>query len=97
MTKGNTTKRKLKWITPEIQDLIRLRRRAERKLKNHKSEENIKEYRRLKGLTKLMLKRKRKEEWAKYVNSINHNTPSSQIWARSDDYQGKRLCTKSPD
>jgi hypothetical protein len=40
-------------------------------------------------LTKLMMKRKRKEEWAKYVNSINHNTQSSQIWAKIRRLSGK--------
>jgi hypothetical protein len=33
MTKGNITKRKLKWITPEIRDLIRLRREQNENLK----------------------------------------------------------------
>jgi hypothetical protein len=60
----DATQQKIKWMTDELRELNRERRRAERKLKNtnNRTTENITNYQRLKATTRMLLKRAKKEE-----------------------------------
>jgi Reverse transcriptase (RNA-dependent DNA polymerase)/Endonuclease-reverse transcriptase len=88
-TTGREPPKRLKWMTPEVQEAIRQRRRAERRLRNHRTTENIVEYKKLKAYAKLVMKRTRKEEWERYVNSITQQTPTTEIWGKIRQVSGK--------
>jgi len=91
-TSGNPPSKKIKWMTDELRELIRERRRAERKLKSfqHCTTENITNYQRLKATSRLLLKRARKEEWETFANTITRTTPSKEIWGKIRAISGKR-------
>jgi hypothetical protein len=71
-------------MADELRDLIKERRRAERKLKNinNRTTENITNYQRLKATSRLLLKRAKKEKWMKFANTITRSTPSKEIWGK---------------
>jgi ribonuclease HI len=89
-TKPNSSNKKLKWKTPEIQELIRARRRAERKLKKPHTIAEIIEYKRLKALVRLKIKKTRRNSWIEFAESINERTPTAIIWKKIGSIDGKR-------
>jgi hypothetical protein len=56
-TTGKPPRKNIKWMTEELRVLIRQRRSAERKLRNHKTDANLTEYHRLKATSRLLLKK----------------------------------------
>jgi Endonuclease-reverse transcriptase/Reverse transcriptase (RNA-dependent DNA polymerase) len=81
-TTGKPATKKIKWMTEELRELIRQRRRAERRLRNYKTDENVTEYQRLKATTRLLLKKARQEEWRQFVSTMTVHTPSREIWEK---------------
>jgi ribonuclease HI len=95
-TSGKPASRRIKWMTEELRELIRQRRRAERKLRNHKTDDNVRDYQRLKATTRLLLKKARQEEWRQFVNTMTVHTPSREIWGKIGAISGKRKSNKIP-
>jgi ribonuclease HI len=89
-TTGTQTKKPIRWMTEELRELIRQRRRAERRLRNHKTDDNLMEYHRLKATSRLLLKRARQEEWHRFTSTITSHTPSKEIWRKVGAISGKR-------
>jgi hypothetical protein len=67
-------KKKMKWITTEIRQKIRERRKTERTYKKKPSTENLLIYKRVKAETRRMMKKTRKEMWEEFVGTINEKT-----------------------
>jgi Reverse transcriptase (RNA-dependent DNA polymerase) len=89
-TSGKVPNKNIKWMTEELRELIRQRRRAERRLRNHKTDENITEFKRLKATTRLLLKKARRDAWREFTNSMTCHTPSKEIWNKIGAISGKR-------
>ncbi len=85
---GNKLKRPaVPWWSPEIQNLIRERRKVERTLKKHP--ENLKLFRLIRAKVKHQIKKAKKESWRKYTEKINITTPVSEIWSMIRKVDGK--------
>jgi ribonuclease HI len=95
-TSGKPPKRTIRWMTDELRDLIRQRRRAERRLRNHKTDENLMDFQRLKATTRLLLKRARQEEWRRFTNTMTNQTPAKEIWGKISAISGKRKSCNIP-
>jgi Reverse transcriptase (RNA-dependent DNA polymerase)/Endonuclease-reverse transcriptase len=88
-SKETISDKKLKWMTPEIRELIKNRRKAERKLKKPHTIDDVIEFKRLKAKVRLEIKTARKKCWHEFTNTITHQTPTQIIWRKISKINGR--------
>jgi hypothetical protein len=72
----NIKKNRIPWCTPEIQELIRERRRAERRHHINPTERTLIALRQARANARYHMKKARKETWKNYVDKKRCDTPS---------------------
>jgi len=88
---GDKLKRpQVPWWSPEIKDWIRKRRKAERKYKKTKSNEDLGAFRMLRAKVKYLIKKAKREKWREYVDTITTQTNPSSVWNKIGNISGKR-------
>jgi ribonuclease HI len=92
-TKEKTTPRKLKWMNPDLRELIRKRRKAEKVMRTRFSIPAKIEYKRLRAKVKYELKKARRKAWEEFASTITPQTPSSEIWNKMAKISGKAKST----
>jgi hypothetical protein len=88
-SKTTITKKTLKWMTPEIQNFIRERRKAERRMKRQNTPENVIEFKRLKAKVRWQIKNARRKAWEEYTSTLTNQTPTQQIWRKIGKIKGR--------
>jgi Reverse transcriptase (RNA-dependent DNA polymerase) len=76
-------------MNPEIQELIRERRKAERRMKRNHTTENIIEFKRLRAKVRWAVKKARKKAWEEYSNTLTNQTPTQEIWKKIGKIKGR--------
>lgn len=89
-TSSNSSRRPpLPWWGPEVKDAIQKRRRAHKNYDSDKSLEKLIELRRTRAKARFVQREAQKRSWQEYVNSLNCNTPPSEVWDKIRRLNGK--------
>jgi ribonuclease HI len=89
-TSTKTRNKHIPWMTEEIRQLKKDRRRAERLQRTHPSLENLIALRKCRAKLRYTMKMERKKSFKSYVDNITSQTPTSQIWGKISSLSGKR-------
>jgi ribonuclease HI len=81
------------WWSAEIKNWIRKRRKAERKYKKTRKEEDLAEFRKLRAKVKYLIKKAKREKWREYVDTITVQTNPTNMWNKIGKISGKRRST----
>lgn len=84
------------WWDSECSDMIRLRKNAEKDYCQNMSVENFLAFKRTAALAKRMFKKKKKDGWIKFCQSISPRTPSTVLWKAIKRYRGSYLSRDWP-
>jgi ribonuclease HI len=82
-------KKRVPWWTPAIQDLIRERRRAERRHHSNPTEGTLIAFRQARAKARYCMKKARRETWKNYVDEIRVDTPPKKVWGKIRAISGK--------
>jgi hypothetical protein len=79
ITSQEVPQRRLKWMTTEIREETKKRRKAERKHKSTPNTENLLEFKKLMTTVRRMMRKDKKEACEEFVGSINERTSSQEM------------------
>ena len=88
--------RPVPWWCEELRHLHRATRTALTRLRKHRNEENLIEYKRCRANFRRKMKAARQQSWASFVSSINSRTPFSLIWKKIGKIAGKYTPSPTP-
>jgi hypothetical protein len=93
---GNVHQTSVRWWSEEIKNLIRERRKAERKCNqnrrnNHNTENSqaLIDFRRIRARVRYLIKQVKREKWTQYVDTITVETPPTNVWSKIKKISGK--------
>ena len=82
------------WLNDECKEVIKCRKKAQRKLNIHPTAANIENYRIIRAKARRTIKARKRESWRKYVSSINNRTSIKKVWTMVRKISGKYSNTK---
>ena len=88
-TTGLFRRRPVPWWSDELKQLHRATRTALTRCRNHRTEENVIEYKRNRARFCRAIKSARRQSWANFISTINSKTPQSVIWQKMRKIAGK--------
>ena len=88
-TTGLFRRRPVPWWSNELKLLHRATRTALTRCRNHRTEENVIEYKRNRARFRRAIKAARRQSWANFISTINSKTPQSVIWQKIRKIAGK--------
>ena len=80
-TRNGNSKYQCPWWTSECKDAIRMRRRAQNRMRRDPYSEFLRiEYRKAKAKTRQVLRNAQVSSWRNLLSIFNHRTPMSKLW-----------------
>ena len=92
-TKGKTQKYHTPWWNSECEEVIKNYKKALNKFKKNNTEENKIEFKRLKAIAKRTVKNSKSKSWIEYINTINNQTTTKEVWRKIKSIEGKNKNT----
>lgn len=77
------------WWNDTCEDIVKRSKQALNKLRKHRSEENIINFKKLRALARKTIKEHKKESWKKYVSSLTNQTPTREVWEKIGRIKGR--------
>ena len=87
-------KTRVPWFTADVKNIIKNRKKAQRKYRNRPSLETFIEYKKLKAKSKLIIKQAKMASWQDYVSKINFRTSTKAVWKKIRKIKGKDTSPK---
>ena len=89
-TKGHRETKNTPWWNDDCANSISNYKRALNKYKKTRSMADKIEFKRLKAVAKHTVKNSKKTSWLAYLQSINHQIPSKEMWAKIKSIEGRK-------
>ncbi|MCP4262523.1 MAG: RNA-directed DNA polymerase [Planctomycetes bacterium] len=80
-TTTNLDRRRVPWWTPDCRQALTKRNRRYRIFEKQPTQSNFIAYKKAKAEARRTIKRAKRENWQRFVSTVNRNTPSSQVWS----------------
>lgn len=93
---GLFKRRPVPWWSEELRCLHRATRTALTRLRRHRNEANLIEYKRCRASFRRTMKAARKKSWANFISTINSRTPLSLVWKKMRKIAGKYVPNPPP-
>ena len=84
------------WWDQECRTAVANRKRAKNKLWSHPTLANLIFYKRCVAIAKHMARKKKKESWTKFTESLGSTTPTAKVWRAIKSISGKQGSTNFP-
>ena len=88
-TSASSTKPKVPWFDTECKDAIKGRKKLQRKLFHHPTQENLLNFKRARAKTRALIKNKKRTSWKQFCNTLNSKTPAQKVWKAIRKIKGK--------
>ena len=89
-------RRPVPWWSDQLRILHRATRRALTRLRRHRNEVNLVNYKKCRALFRRTMKAARRQSWSAFVSNINRRTPQSAVWKRVSKIAGKHTPSPPP-
>jgi len=76
------------WFDTEVQEAIKNRQKALRKISKYPTTENLNNFKVLRAKTRRIIRQKKRNTWRNYISKLNNRTPSSKVWKMIKKIQG---------
>lgn len=80
------------WWSQECQEAIKNTKRALNRLRKHKTETNLIEFKKLRAISRRIIKEKKQASWKEYVSTLRSDTPPNQVWDKIRKLKGINKC-----
>lgn len=85
----NSKKRQVPWWSAEIQQAIKLRKKAYRKFKTTKTLENFIYFKKCRALSRRTILEAKKDSWIKFISQLTSQSTIRQVWNTYNRITGK--------
>lgn len=76
------------WWNKTCEDAIKESKRALYRLRRHRTETNLIEFKRLRARARYTIKESKRKSWAEYISTLSSNTPISEVWQKIKRIKG---------
>lgn len=94
-TSGKSARKAVPWWNPQVAESIKTRRKWLRKLRkipddDPSKQETLQKFKNARNETRKTIKEAKQSSWETFLNSLNPQTPSQELWRKVNAFSGKR-------
>lgn len=95
-SKSSTQIKKVPWWNTKIAEAVKEKKRAFNIFKRLQTNESMIRFKQLRAKARQLIVQSKRKSWQEYVNSINSNTNSKEIWQKIRNIIGRTFTLPSP-
>lgn len=89
-TSGKSKRKTVPWWSEDVKRSIIERKKAFRKFRKDPTDQNLSQFRLTRAKARYVTRKAKREKWIEHLNSMNHETPPSELWNFIRTMNGKK-------